>query len=106
MNNQSYQKNFEHLENLHDQMKTVLGWKKLKIEERNRNPSFRIPFYDTSLMPLLDLKSKFFSESMQLRLDLLEKNKELPAEHRHQLINKLTTLEQQVHYMGSNIRVL
>jgi hypothetical protein len=57
-------------------------------------------------MELLDLKSKFFSESMPLRLDLLEKNKELPAEHRHQLLNKLTKLEQQVHYLGSNKRII
>jgi hypothetical protein len=106
MKMQSYQKSFEHLENLHRQMKAVLEWKKFKIEERNINPSLRLPFYDTSVGQLADLKSKFFSNSIRLRNDLEEKHHKLPDERKHQLINKLTTLEKQAHYLGSNIRVL
>ena len=106
MNNRSYQKSFEHLENLHQQMKAVLEWKKFKVEERDRNPSLRLPFYDTSVGQLADLKSKFFSNSIRLRNDLEEKKVKLPDDHRHQLINKLTTLEKQAHYLGSHIRVL
>lgn len=101
----SYRESFEQLEDLYSQMKAVLEWGKLKTEERNRNPSFRLFFHDSSMEEMLDLKSKFFSGSIQLRLDLLEKNKNLPKEHKNQLINKLTTLEQKVYYLGSNVRI-
>lgn len=106
MNNTNYQKRFEHLEELHKQMKAVLEWRKFKIEERNRNPSFRLPFTDNSIGQLADLKSKFFSDSVRLRNNLEEKHKKLPDEQKYQLRNKLTRIEQQVHYLGSNIRVL
>jgi hypothetical protein len=106
MKTPSYQESFEQLENLQRQMKAVLEWKKFKIEERKRNPSFRVPFYDTSVGKLADLKSKFFSDSIRLRNGLEEKNAKLPEDHRNQLIDKLTTLEKQVIYLGGNVRVL
>jgi hypothetical protein len=86
-------------------MNAVLEWKKLRVEETSRNPSFRLPFYDTSIGPLADLKSKFFSDSIRLRETLCSKRLKIPDDSRHQLMNKLTTLEQQVHYLGSNTRV-
>ena len=105
MNNRSYEKSIEQLENLHSQMKAVLEWKKVRNEEVGRNPSLRLPFYDTSVRELADLKSKFFFDSIRLRQVLEEQNAKLPDDHSRQLINKLTSLEQQVHYLGSNIRV-
>lgn len=104
MNHPSYEKSIEQLENLHSQMKAVLEWKKLRMEEVYRNPSLKVPSYDTSLRQLVDLKSKFFFNSMRLREALLDKNAASPDAHSRQLINKLTSLEQQVHYLGSNIR--
>jgi len=86
-------------------MKAVLGWKKFRVEETSRNPSFRLPFYDTSVGQLADLKSKFFSSSIRLRNNLEERKVKLPEDRRHQIINKLTILEQQVHCLGRDTRV-
>ena len=87
------------------EMKELLAWQQLKHIEAKQRSISGIRFFDTTSTDLLDKYSSFLSISMQMH-HILDKGKtKITKAEQSRVKSELMTMEYQVHYLGSGVRV-
>lgn len=93
------------LQQIVQEMKTLLSWQKLKIGEIRQRPVSGIIFSDTTSMDLMDKYSAFMSTSMQMHEMLNDNTLKISKSRQKCIKSKLMKIECQVRYLGSGVRV-
>ena len=91
------------LQQIIQEMKTLLAWHKLRLGEARQMSVSGIRFSDTTRTDLLDKYSAFQSISIQMHGVLDDENIKLNKGRLKSIKSKLMTMEYQVHYLGSGV---
>ncbi len=87
------------------EMKTLLAWQKLKLGEARQISISGIRLFDTTNTDLFNKYSSFLSISMQIHHVLDNGNTKITKSEQSRIKSELMTMEYQVHYLGSGVRV-
>ncbi len=93
------------LQQIMEDMKSLLAWQKLRSHEAMQKPSSFIRFSNTASKDLMDKYSSFLSLAMQIHRVLDDRNAKLTTYQHKRITNLLETIEAQAYYLGSPIRV-
>ena len=88
-----------------EDMKALLVWQKLRVQEAGQRPSSLIRFSDTAGNDLMDRYSSFLSLAVQIHRALDDSNAKLTNSQHKRIKKQLETIEAQAYYQGSPIRV-
>ena len=93
------------LKNILDDAKAILEWHKLKVFEKNSNPSLKLFFQDDTFPQLIDKQAAF--QMLWARTSTLLKDKtiKLSQDKRVEFQKELNKLSLQFFYLGSDVRV-
>jgi hypothetical protein len=93
------------LKNILEDAKAILEWHKLKVFEKNSNPSSRVFFQDDIIQQLTDKQVAFQTLWIKTTMLLQDKTINLSQDKRIEYQKELNKLSLQFYYLGSNVRV-
>jgi len=93
------------LKNILEDAKAILEWHKLKVFEKNSNPSLKVFFQDDTFQQLTDKQAAF--QMLWARTSMLLKDKtiKLSQDKRNEFQKELNKLSLQFFYLGSDVRI-
>jgi hypothetical protein len=93
------------LRNILEDAKIILEWHKLKVFEKNSNPSSRVFFQDDTIQQLTDKQAAFRTLWIKTAMLLQDKTTSFSQHEKGKFQKELNKLSLQFHYLGSNVRV-
>jgi hypothetical protein len=93
------------LKNILDDAKAILEWHKLKVFEKNSNPSLKVFFQDDTFQQLTDKQAAFQTTWIKTTLLLQDKTINISQDERYEFQKELNKLSQQFYYLGSDVRI-
>jgi hypothetical protein len=93
------------LKNILEDAKAILEWHKLKVFEKNSNPSLRLYFQDDTFQQLTDKKAAFQMLWSKTSMLLHDKKINLSRGKRNECQKELNKLSMQYYYLGSDVRI-
>jgi hypothetical protein len=93
------------LKDILEDAKAILEWHKLKVFEKNSNPSLKVFFQDDTFQQLTDKQGAF--QMLWARTSMLLKDKaiKLSQNKRYKFQKELNKLSLQFYYLGSDVRI-
>ena len=85
--------------------KAILEWHKLKVMEKNSNPSLREIFQDDTIQQLTDKQAAFQMLWAKTSMLLHDKTINLSQGKRYEFQKELNKISLQYYYLGSDVRV-
>jgi len=103
--NQQLAAQLSQLKNILDDAKAILEWHKLRVFEKNSNPSSEVFFQDDTFQQLTDKQEAF--QMLWARTSTLLKDKiiNLRRDKRYEFQKELNKLYLQFFYLGSDVRI-
>jgi hypothetical protein len=93
------------LKDILEDAKAILEWHKLKVFEKNSNPSLKLFFQDDTPQQLMDKRAAFQMAWIETTLLLQDKAINISQDERSKFQKELNKLSMQFYYLGSNVRV-
>ena len=93
------------LKNILDDAKAILEWHKLKVFEKNSNPSLKLFFQDDTFQQLTDKQAAFQMLWAKTSMLLHDKTINLSRGKRNEFQKELNKISLQYYYLGSDVRV-
>jgi hypothetical protein len=93
------------LKNILDDAKAILEWHKLKVFEKNSNPSLKLFFQDDTAQQLMDKQAVFQTAWIETTMLLQDKTINLSRDKRNEFQKELNKLYLQFYYLGSDVRI-
>lgn len=93
------------LKNTLEDAKAILEWHKLKVFEKNSNPSSRVFFQDDTIQQLTDKQVAFQTLWIKTTMLLQDKTINLSRDKRIEFQKELNKLSLQFYYLGSDVRI-
>ncbi len=93
------------IKNILDDAKAILEWHKLKVFERNSNPSLNVFFQDDTFRQFTDKQAAFQLLWSETNMLLHDKTIKLSQDKRLEFRKELNKLFSQFFYLGSDVRV-
>ena len=93
------------LKNILDDAKAILEWHKLKVFEKNSNPSSKLFFQDDTAQQLMDKQAAFQMLWAKTSMLLHDKKINLSRGKKYEFQKELNKLSLQFHYLGSDVRI-
>ena len=93
------------LKNIIKDEKAILEWHKLKVMEKNSNPSLREHFQDDTIQQLTDKQAAFQMLWAKTSMLLHDKTINLSRGKRYEFQKELNIISLQYYYLGSDVRV-
>jgi len=93
------------LKNIIKDEKAILEWHKLKVMEKNSNPSLREIFQDDTIQQLTDKQAAFQMLWAKTSMLLHDKTINLSRGKRYEFQKELNIISLQYYYLGSDVRV-
>jgi hypothetical protein len=103
--NQRLADQLSRLKDIIEDAKAILEWHKLKIFEKNSNPSLKVFFQDDTFPQLIDKQAAF--QMLWARTSMLLKDRtiKLSQDKRIEFQKELNKLSLHFFYLGSNVRI-
>jgi len=95
----------EHLKRIIEDSKAILEWHKLKVFEKNSNPSLKVFLQDDTFQQLTDKQGAFQMLWARTSMLLQDKTINLSRDERIKFQKELNKLSLQFYYLGSNVRI-
>ena len=93
------------LKNILDDAKAILEWHKLKVFEKNSNPSLKLFFQDDTAQQLMDKQAAFQTAWIETTMLLQDKSINIGKDERGEFQKELNKLSMQFYYLGSDVRI-
>jgi hypothetical protein len=93
------------LKNILDDAKAILEWHKLKVFEKNSNPSLKLFFQDDTFQQLTDKQAAFQMLWAKTSMLLQDKTIKLSRGKKYEFQKELNKISLQYYYLGSDVRV-
>ena len=93
------------LQDILEDAKTILEWHKLKVFEKNSNPSSKVFFHDDTFQQLTDKQAGFQMLWGKTSMLLQDKTIKLSQGKRYKFQKELNKLSLQFYYLGSDVRI-
>ncbi len=93
------------LKNILEDAKAILEWHKLKVFEKNSNPSLRLFFQDDTFQQLTDKQAAFQMLWAKTSMLLQDKTKKLSRGKKYEFQKELNKISLQYYYLGSDVRI-
>ena len=93
------------LKNILDDAKAILEWHKLKVFEKNSNPSLKLFFQDGTFQQLTDKQAAFQMLWAKTSTLLQDKTIKLSRGKKYEFRKELNKLSLQYYYLGSDVRI-
>ena len=93
------------LKNILDDAKAILEWHKLKVFEKNSNPSLKLFFQDDTFQQLTDKQAAFQTLWAKTSMLLQDKTIKLSRGKKYEFQKELNKISLQYYYLGSDVRV-
>jgi hypothetical protein len=93
------------LKNTLDEAKAILEWHKLKVFEKNSNPSSKVFFQDDTFQQLADKRASFQFLWARTNVLLQEKTLYFSQYQRGKFQKELNKISLQFYYLGSDVRI-
>jgi len=93
------------LQQILQEIKTLIAWQQLKRIEARQSSISGIRLFDTTSTDLLDKYSSFLSISIRMHHLLEDGNTKITKVKKSHIKSKLMTMEYQIYYLGSGVRV-
>ena len=93
------------LKNILDEAKAILEWHKLKVFEKNSNPSLKLFFQDDTFQQLTDKQAAFQMLWSKTSMLLHDKTINLSRGKGYEFQKELNKLSMQFYYLGSDVRI-
>jgi len=93
------------LKNTLEDAKAILEWHKLKVFEKNSNPSLKVFLQDDTFQQLTDKQGAFQMLWARTSMLLQDKTIKLSQDKRIEFQKELNKLSLQFFYLGSDVRI-
>jgi hypothetical protein len=93
------------LKDILEDAKTILEWHKLKVFEKNSNPSLKVFSQDDTFQQLTDKQAAFQMLWARTSMLLKDKTMKLSQDKRIEFQKELNKLSLQFYYFGSDVRI-
>ena len=95
----------EQLKNIIEDAKAIFEWHKLKVFEKNSNPSSRVFCQDDTIQQLTDKQAAFQTGWIKTIVLLQDKTIKLSQDKRLEVQKELNKLSLQFYYLGSDVMI-
>jgi hypothetical protein len=93
------------LKDILNDAKAIIEWHKLKVFEKNSNPSLNVFFQDDTFQQITDKQAAFQLLWAETNMLLHDKAIKLSQDKRYEFRKELNKLSSQFFYLGSDVRI-